>query len=190
MKYVGWGVWIKAEISLFDVSVVCDLARAASGMPFFIRMQYHKKIVEQVTNVKKARFWHALMARRILVAAGMLGEKKTGYDPKDKIENFVYWLAPRVGHAPHEILHNLSSESLHKFAHEAINYSLHRDSVKAMIQHLPAKYFEEVQKLYDYNRAEARQLRDAEIAETMADPDQSQIERITGGLGYDGGFHG
>lgn len=192
MKYVGWGVWIKAEISLFDVTVVCDLARAAAGKSLFVRLQYYKKIVAQITTLKRVWFWHAFMVKRILVMADMLGGKKTEYDPKEKINNFVFWLAPRVGTTPHEILHNLNSESLQKFSQEAINYNIHRESAKAMMQHMPAKYFEEIQKVYDYKRVEARQLRDAEIDETMTDPDPDsiQIERITRGLGYDGGYHG
>lgn len=190
MKYVGWGVWIKAEVSLFDVLVVCDLARQAHGKPFFVRLQYYKKIVAQVTILKRVWLWHAFMIVRIMTAADLLGKEDTGYDPKEKINNFVYWLAPRVGQTPHEILHNLNSESLQKYATEAIDYKFHRDSVQPMMQLMPKEYFKEIEKMYDYKRVEARQMRDAEIAETMADPDQSQVEKITGGLGYDGGYHG
>lgn len=187
MKRIGWGLWLKSEVTLSDVLVVYDLARAAHGQSFFVRLSYYARIVGQLTG--KHALWRGFFVNRVLQAADMLGGEKTTYDPKEKVLGFVHWLAPRVGLSPHAILHELNGEELQRFASEAISYHSHRDTVQAFVQHMPKEYFAEIQKLYDFNRDDARKARAAEIAETEEQPDTNPISML-GNAFEPGAYHG
>jgi hypothetical protein len=190
MRYVGFGLWIKPDICFQDILSVCDLVRQAQNQSLWLRYLHYKKVVQIFTTGHKVRWYHVFLIRRVLTAADMLSDEKVDYDPKRKIEHFVNWLAPRLRMSAREIITQYNISSLAGFYREALAYHFKRDVSFALAQHAPVKFHEMIEQLYDYRRAEIIEARNAEIEETINDPDQRQIDNITSRLGYDGEFHG
>lgn len=190
MRYVGLGLWLKSDICFQDVLTICDLIRQAHNRSFWIRFLHYKKVLQTLTTGKKVRWYHFFLIKRVLHAADLLSDQKVGYDPKQKIEHFVNWLAPRLRMSAREILTQYNINSLEGFYREALAFHFKRDAYSALSQHAPVRFNELVEQLYDYRRADALEARNAEIEETIRNPDDSQIEDMTNRLGFDGGGYG
>lgn len=187
MRYVGWGLWLKQDICFADILAVCDLIRQAHNQSLWVRYLHYKKVV-QILCSSKVRWYHFFLTRRVLKAADMLSDEKVDYDPREKIEHFVNWLAPRLRMSAKELLTQYNIKTLEGFYREAIAYYYRRDLSLALAQHAPTKFTEMVEQMYDYRRAEIAAARNREIAETIENPDRNPIKML--GNAFDVGEHG
>lgn len=189
MRYVGWGLWIKPDICFADILTVCDLIRAAHNQSWRIRIPHYRMVVKTLTTGRKVRWFDFFLVLKVLKAADMLSDEKVEYDPEKQILHFVNWLAPRLRVPAREILTQYNTKTLEGFYRESLEFHFKRDMLSALAQHAPVKFGEMVEQLYDYRRADAREARYAEIAETILNPDDTQIEHLTNRLGFDGGSY-
>lgn len=187
MRYVGLGLWLKSDICFADILTVCGLIREAHNNSLWVRFLHYKKVLQTITTGRKVRWFHFFITRRVLVAADMLSDEKVEYDPQQKVLHFVNWLAPRLRMSAREILTQYNINTLEGFYKESLAFHFKRDVSSALAQHSPGKFHEMIEQMYDYRRTEALEARNAEIEETISDPDATQIENITNRLGYDGG---
>jgi hypothetical protein len=179
MRYVGLGLWVKSphEITNDDLFKVYDIYKASEGKPLLQRIKYGTKIIAQLCDgSRKVRWYHYFYLKKTLMFADLLGEKKGEYsDPKDQLNKFILWLAPKVNKTPNELIKGVGVEQFSAYADQIVKRDLDLAVSRIREQHIPGEYMKQLKNIYDeldrnQKKLDIRLTQLEEQVETVLDP--------------------
>ena len=151
MVYIGYGLHLKYDydllINLKRVYQLHTLAKESKKRKE--RVNYLKRIIETLTTVKKARFYHLYLLKKILLAADLWSNKAkaNNTNPIKELDKIVDSIAPRINKFQNEVYNNCTSKELNRYSKSLALFELEEQKKRVLATHMQAnKYIESLNK--------------------------------------------